>query len=172
MRSASDADFSTVGNGQRPLPSSPFLISVASLRVVGNPLPAFGHPPPQAGEGRFIALTRLYLPPAPSLISVAALRMVGSPLPAFGHPLARQAGEGRSIAPTTLYLPCNGTPLPQSQPPAHPPHYCKAPAVPSPACGHRHLHTVFPLVMLIQNACSLFCVHTTSRAVLSKYCAN
>jgi hypothetical protein len=32
-------------------------------------------------------------------------------------------------------LPCNGTPLPQSQPPAHPPHYCKAPAVPSPACG-------------------------------------
>jgi hypothetical protein len=25
--------------------------SVASLRIEGNPLPAFGHPPPQAGEG-------------------------------------------------------------------------------------------------------------------------
>jgi hypothetical protein len=37
------------------LPPPPSLISGAARRMVGNPLPPFGHPPPHAGEGRSIA---------------------------------------------------------------------------------------------------------------------
>jgi hypothetical protein len=60
--------------------SAPFLISGAARRMVGNPLPAFGHPPPQAGEGRFIAMTTL-------------CRHDHPPITAACRPLPRLAGE-------------------------------------------------------------------------------
>jgi hypothetical protein len=53
-----DADFFVVENGQAFPSFTPSLVSGAARRMVGSPLPPFGHPPPQAGEERFIGRTR------------------------------------------------------------------------------------------------------------------
>jgi hypothetical protein len=54
-----DAVFPAVGSGRAFRSFSPFLFSVASLRMVRSPLPPLtGHPPPPSEEGESIGRTR------------------------------------------------------------------------------------------------------------------
>jgi hypothetical protein len=84
------------GMDGRFVPSSPSLSSGAARRMVGGPLRAFGHPPPQAGEGRSSQQQRF------ADVTISQPQSPAVPSPACGGGCPVRGGRGfpsmRSVA--------------------------------------------------------------------------